>query len=68
MCELFGLSSNQPVSPGELLCRFGARGGAGALRVYRAGRQIAHIITHPRTGPVMPNSGLPASLKSGASP
>ena len=27
MCELFGLSSNQPVQPGELLCRFGARGG-----------------------------------------
>lgn len=27
MCELFGLSSNQPVSPGELLCRFGGRGG-----------------------------------------
>lgn len=27
MCELFGLSSNQPVPPGELLCRFGARGG-----------------------------------------
>lgn len=40
----------------------------GELRVYRAGRQIAHIITHPRTGPVMPNSGLPASLKIGASP
>jgi predicted glutamine amidotransferase len=27
MCELFGLSSNRPVPPGELLCRFGARGG-----------------------------------------
>lgn len=27
MCELFGLSSDQPVQPGELLCRFGARGG-----------------------------------------
>jgi len=30
MCELFGLSSNRPVSPGELLCRFGARGGGTA--------------------------------------
>jgi predicted glutamine amidotransferase len=30
MCELFGLSSNQPVTPGELLCRFGARGGDAA--------------------------------------
>lgn len=28
MCELFGLSSNRPVPPGELLRRFGARGGA----------------------------------------
>ncbi len=27
MCELFGLSSNRPVQPGKLLCRFGARGG-----------------------------------------
>ncbi|WP_372524067.1 class II glutamine amidotransferase [Sulfuricaulis sp.] len=27
MCELFGLSSNRPVPPGELLRRFGARGG-----------------------------------------
>ena len=27
MCELFGVSSNQPVQPRELLCRFGARGG-----------------------------------------
>jgi predicted glutamine amidotransferase len=27
MCELFGLSSNRPVLPVELLCRFGARGG-----------------------------------------
>lgn len=27
MCELFGLSSDQPVQPEELLCRFGARGG-----------------------------------------
>jgi glutamine amidotransferase len=27
MCELFGLSSDRPVQPGELLCRFGARGG-----------------------------------------
>jgi predicted glutamine amidotransferase len=27
MCELFGLSSSGPVSPRELLCRFGARGG-----------------------------------------
>jgi glutamine amidotransferase len=27
MCELFGLSSNRPVQPGGLLCRFGARGG-----------------------------------------
>jgi len=27
MCELFGLSSDLPVPPGELLCRFGARGG-----------------------------------------
>lgn len=27
MCELFGLSSNQPVPAGKLLCRFGARGG-----------------------------------------
>lgn len=27
MCELFGLSSNRPVPAGELLCRFGARGG-----------------------------------------
>jgi len=27
MCELFGLSSDRPASPGELLCRFGARGG-----------------------------------------
>ena len=27
MCELFGLNSNRPVPPGELLCRFGARGG-----------------------------------------
>lgn len=30
MCELFGLSSNRPVSPGELLCRFGTRGGGTA--------------------------------------
>ncbi|MHB8668008.1 MAG: class II glutamine amidotransferase [Burkholderiales bacterium] len=30
MCELFGLSSNRPVSPGELLCRFGGRGGGTA--------------------------------------
>jgi predicted glutamine amidotransferase len=30
MCELFGLSSNQPVPPGEWLCRFGARGGNAA--------------------------------------
>lgn len=27
MCELFGLSSDRPVQPEELLCRFGARGG-----------------------------------------
>jgi predicted glutamine amidotransferase len=27
MCELFGLSSSRPVSPRELLCRFGERGG-----------------------------------------
>ncbi|MCR4331584.1 MAG: class II glutamine amidotransferase, partial [Sulfuricaulis sp.] len=27
MCELFGLSSNRPVPPGELLRRFGERGG-----------------------------------------
>jgi glutamine amidotransferase len=27
MCELFGLSSDQPVQPEQLLCRFGARGG-----------------------------------------
>lgn len=27
MCELFGLSSDRPVQPGELLGRFGARGG-----------------------------------------
>jgi predicted glutamine amidotransferase len=27
MCELFGLSSSGPVSPRELLCRFGAYGG-----------------------------------------
>jgi glutamine amidotransferase len=30
MCELFGLSSDQPVQPEELLCRFGARGGDSA--------------------------------------
>jgi len=30
MCELFGFSSNRPVPPGELLCRFGARGGVTA--------------------------------------
>jgi glutamine amidotransferase len=27
MCELFGLNSDRPVQPEELLCRFGARGG-----------------------------------------
>lgn len=27
MCELCGLGSDQRVQPGELLCRFGARGG-----------------------------------------
>ncbi len=27
MCELFGLSSDRPVQPEDLLCRFGARGG-----------------------------------------
>jgi predicted glutamine amidotransferase len=27
MCELFGLSSSGPVSPRQLLCRFGAHGG-----------------------------------------
>lgn len=27
MCELFGLSSDIPVSPGHLLCRFGEHGG-----------------------------------------
>jgi glutamine amidotransferase len=27
MCELFGLSSDRPVQPEELLCRFGVRGG-----------------------------------------
>ena len=27
MCELFGLSSSRPVSPRDLLCRFGERGG-----------------------------------------
>jgi glutamine amidotransferase len=27
MCELFGLSSSGPISPRELLCRFGAHGG-----------------------------------------
>jgi len=30
MCELFGLNSNQPVQPKELLCRFAARGGDSA--------------------------------------
>ncbi len=30
MCELFGLSSNRPIQPGELLCSFGARGGGAA--------------------------------------
>ena len=30
MCELFGFSSTQPVPMGELLCRFGARGGGTA--------------------------------------
>jgi glutamine amidotransferase len=30
MCELFGLSSNRPVQPEDLLCRFGARGGDSA--------------------------------------
>lgn len=29
MCELFGLSSDVPVSPGHLLCRFGEHGGHG---------------------------------------
>ncbi len=29
MCKLFGLSSSRPAAPGELLCRFGAPGGAG---------------------------------------
>jgi glutamine amidotransferase len=52
----------------------------GELRVYRAGRQIAHFITHPRatapapdgdlprTEAIVPDTGRHAPLKSGASP
>jgi glutamine amidotransferase len=52
----------------------------GELRVYRAGRQIAHFITHPRatapapdgdlprTKAIVPDTGRHAPLKSGASP
>jgi glutamine amidotransferase len=52
----------------------------GELRVYRAGRQIAHFITHPRatapapdgdlprTKTIVPDTARPTPLKSGASP
>ncbi len=44
MCELFGLSSDQPVQPEELLCRFGARGGDTAAH---SGAGSAVIATEP---------------------
>jgi len=52
----------------------------GELRVYRAGRQIAHFITHPRamvpvpdgdlprTKTIVPETGRPAPLRDGVSP
>jgi hypothetical protein len=50
----------------------------GELRVYRAGRQIAHFITHPRatapdgdlprTKTIVPDTGRHAPLKNGTSP
>ncbi len=50
----------------------------GELRVFRAGRQIAQFITHPRvmapdsdlprTKPIVSDIGRPASLKNGVSP
>jgi len=59
MCELFGLSSNRPVPPGELLCRFGARGGD------TADNPDGDL---PRTKPFVFDIGRPAPLKNGASP
>jgi hypothetical protein len=59
MCELFGLSSNRPVPPGELLYRFGARG------VDTAGN---HDNDLPRTKSIVSDTGRPTPLKNGASP
>ncbi len=59
MCELFGLSSNRPVPPGELLCRFGARGG------NTADYPDADL---PRIESIVSDTGRPAPLTNGASP
>ena len=59
MCELFGLSSNRPVQPGELLHRFGARGG------NTADNPDADL---PRNKSIMSATGRSAPLKNGGSP
>ncbi len=81
MCELFGLSSNRPVQAGELTEGPGWLAfEPGELRVYRAGREVAQFITHPRTMAPVPDgdlprtktivsdNGRPTPLKNGASP
>jgi hypothetical protein len=59
MCELFGLSSNRPVPPGELLYRLGARG------VDTAGNPDNDL---PCIKSIVSDTGRLAPLKNGGSP